>query len=270
MADKVSIHPDMGEFLESVEKERDYHVFGASSFYGRNTDEAIEYIRRGATEYEQQGTRALLDKVDASIEGRQRREYVQSVAGSFPMVPEYLAGMPMNMRRRAPIESDQAPLRIVVEPLVSAGISADQLARRGAAVAALVMRLSETRPVELWAAWAMRPGRSRTDVVGMVKLYTHPIDIGHVVAVMASREFARSIIFAHGYSQTGQHPSGSMRWGWNEDPRNNYRIQKMRRLLGLESQDVFIPGGFLSDADEMMRDPVAWVNRYLDPQRDVA
>lgn len=243
-------------------------------FYGAaSTADAVAYVKQGASEHEQAQTRALMDKVDTELSDRERREYVASPVGAFACVPEYLQGMPANMRRRVHVESEAAPVRIVVETLVSGGVNTATLARRGAAIAALVTRLSETRPVELWAAWSMLPrGISRRrpgTVVGKVKLDTSPISLGHLCAVMNSAQFYRAVTFPLALAANGAawDEYGGMAWGWSADPTQTGRNVRMREALGLDAADVFIPGGYLSESDIMMRDPVAWVNKYLDEQR---
>lgn len=236
-----------------------------TSFFGRGTAGAMDYVERGASEWEQAPTMALLDKIDAGIE-RTRREYVGGPAGAFVNVPEYLAGMPMHMRRSVHTTAEAAPVRIVVETLVSAGVSAAQLARRGAAVSALAMRLGELRPLELWASWGMQ-SRYR-NVIGRVKIDTQPLNVGRLCAVMNSREFMRSITFANMGAELGCNGNTAITWAWGADPTADSRNNLMREALNLEPTDIFIPGGYLSESDMMMCDPVAWVNKYLDAQRE--
>lgn len=211
----------------------------------------------------------LLEQVDARLEGRQRREYVHSPNGAFPVVADYLLGLPMNMRRRQAIESEQAPIRIIVETAVSSGINDTMLVNRGAALAALVMRLSETRAVELWTLWGTTV-RGTAHVFGLVQIETAPIDIAHVATVMASKDFARAIEFSAALQQANARSQyESIEWNWGVDPTNGRRIAEIRNILELEPQDVFMPGGYLDDSQLMMNSPVEWVNKFLNSQRKV-
>lgn len=237
-------------------------------FFQRGTEDAMRYVLDGATSDEQADTMALLNKIDAGIQ-RERREYVGGVAGAFVNVPEYLMGQPMHMRRRMHVEADVAPVRVVIETLVSAGVTQAQLARRGAAVSALVMRLGEIRPVELWAAWGMKPTNQDT-VVGRVRIDTAPLNVGRLCAVMNSASFCRSLTFAAcGAALDHDVYAHSISWAWRGVPTNASHNNAMREALDLNDADVYIPGGHLNESDMMMKDPVKWVNKYLESQRDL-
>ena len=68
-----------------------------------------------------------------------------SVCGAFPSVPDYLSGMPENMRRRTHNPDESTLIRIFY---CTSGY--DSLNRSCAALA-LAIALSNTRPVELYA-----------------------------------------------------------------------------------------------------------------------
>lgn len=264
---KTAIYESLDQLLAYVANEYQYHIHGRASFLGANgTAGCLQYVRNGASEYEQRPTLALLEKIDATAHDRRRREYVASPVGSFPNVAEFLQGLPMNMRRRQEQESEQSPIRVVVETLVSAGVKEEQIVRRGAAVAALVMRMNEIRPVELWVCWGMRIRHN--DIIGRVKLDTTPISLSNIVAVLSTPQFCRGIMFAEARSKARETQSG-IRWAWGTEPSGQYHVQQMREALELEPQDIYLPGGYLSEASLFMRDPVAWVNSYMDPQRDL-
>lgn len=242
-------------------------------FYGMTTLQARQYVMKGASHEEQRETLQLMEQIDASIEGRTRREYQASPVGAFACVPDYLQGMPNNMRRRVHTESEAAPVRIAVEITVSAGVSIRQLRRRGAAIAALVARMSETRPTELYIMWAVDSSQDRSvSMLGTVKLDTSPLSVGHLVAALASEAMARAVMFPVFYTQRNA-PSNAndvdgIPWFMGR-PDARGRTEAMREALGFDEADILIPGGYLSDADIMLRDPVAWVNHYLDKQRQL-
>ena len=43
--------------------------------------------------------------------------------------------------------------------------------------------------------------------------------------------------------------------------------EEYRKAIRLKEQDIFIAGGALQEGRMMERDPVGWVNKYLDAQR---
>lgn len=240
--------------------------------YGaRSTAEAAAYILNGATEQEQAEARKLIDKIDGGIHGRNRSEWTASVSGAYPMVPDFLAGVPDNMRRRVAVESDVSPLRLYVDLGVSGGLSRAAMSKRGAAVAALAMALGQTRPVELYAFTTGKFDSRDTDIT-VVRMDTTPMSLSHIVAVFSSPQFSRAVDFAIGYRSAG-HPNdkkhGMIGWGWSLDPQHPDYLANCRKAMGLEPQDIIIPGGHLDSEGDMMRDPVAWVETYLAAQRNV-
>lgn len=239
--------------------------YGSAGAWTDGSRKVMEYIERGATQAEQQPVNAMLNKIEAGVHGRERREYVAGVAGAFPCVPDYLAGMPLNMRRRAPVESDVSPIRLIMEASMGGNVSTAQIVQRGAAMAALAIRLLETRPVELYLAWC--DSVDSTHCVGMVRLDTAPISVGQLTATLCSAGFGRAATFAADYLMAGV-TSGNIRWGFGKEPSDPARNNLVRELLELQPQDIFIPGGNNIEAEDYMRDPIAWVNKYLDPQRD--
>lgn len=230
--------------------------------------EAMTYVMRGASAAECKPAHDLIDKIDAGIHGRKRSEWNPSVCGAYPMVPDFLAGMPENMRARQMVEAEVTPLRLYVDITVSSGLAFSELRKRGAACAALAMALTEVRPVELYAvAGNMVQPRSRM-VLTCTLLDTKPANVPQIVAVIAQPQFFRSIIFSVYANVEKTNHVGSLPFGWGMQPCQRY-MDEMRRALAMEPQDVFIPGGYLSEAGEMMRDPLAWVEKYLAAQREV-
>ena len=263
----VVIYQSMADMLRCVEASPRHHL--PPKFFGgyKSTRQACEYVRHGATPKECETTQALLSKINDTVQHRRKMQTVAAPSGSRVVVPDVLSGMPFPMRRRISVVHDLAPVRIVVETLVSSGVTARQLEKRGAAVAALAMRLSETRPVELWASWGGRINGH--DALGRVKLDTNPLTLAEVVAVMTTTLFTRNVVYAQNLIQTdSRYAEHTWRWAWNEQPNDSLRDARMRAALMLEDQDIFIPGGYFDEADQFVCDPVAWVEKYVAAQRE--
>lgn len=240
---------------------------GGSSFVGGHMSpgSAMDECMRGLPESKQQDAKALMDKIDATVRERTRREYVATPAGAFPVVPEYLQGLPMHMRRRVHVPSDVAPIKLVIDVGLSAGVSERTAMRRGAAVAALAVRMAETRPVELWTAYAGMPDRRKTVVIG-TKVDLLPLGLGQALALMGGVGYARAVCFAVELQDYGRN-TDSIVWGWDAMPGSTYYDDRLRKALNLNPEDILIPGGHLHESDLMLSNPVAWVNKYLDKQR---
>lgn len=248
-----------------------------SSWAGGSFTSAVQDLKRGAPPWSVRRVQELIERIDAGIQDRTRREYVRSPVGAFPVVAEVLQGDPMHMRRRVHVVSELAPVKVVCEVGVEAGVNNEAVARRGAAVAALVMRLSETRPVELWAVDSARvplPSQGwverNYDAAFMIKIDTTPISISQLAAVFVEVSFARAISLSVSLMQAGSpRKRDSIEFCWGFDPLSPMRNRMMRAVMGLTDDDIYIPGGPLSGVEAYMTDPVGWVHGIVNPQREL-
>lgn len=233
---------------------------------GLSKDEAIKAaIECRASNSDMEYAQSIIDKIDASVHDRERMEWQPDVMGAYPMVPDYLMGIPESMRMRQPREFELAPIKIVMEVSVSSGLSHSQILRRGCAVAALAMRLSEERAVELHCCYGGRV--NGINYVWMAKLDCSPISLNQCVAVFASTSFARMVAFNAMSAYSGP-DQGSIGWAFCNPSAE--RDKDMRKLMGLEPQDLFLQGGFLPDASVMENNPVQWVHNQMEKQRHIA
>jgi hypothetical protein len=73
-------------------------------------------------------------------------------------------------------------------------------------------------------------------------------------------------MFAHAYSVAECSASIALHWAHGA-PESKEREEKLRRILALEPQDIFIQGGALDSSRKMIDDPVGWVEQHLAGQR---
>lgn len=243
----------------------------AKWYGGKQNSQAINYVLNGAPEYELRMARELADKIDATLHDRMENAWSPSVMGAYPIVPEALMGLPQNMRRRIEETSDRAPVKLIIEPSISQDVDKSTIQRRGAAISALVQRMGEERAVELWVALCDKDCATDTEVCHLIKLDTQPISLSQCIAVMASETFSRYIAFGAMFasSQPDRHPDHES-IGWALGYPSQQRRETMRKVFGLAEADVIIQGGYSPDIELMDRDPVAWVNRELVKQREIA
>jgi len=127
--------------------------------------------------------------------------------------------------------------------------------KRGATIAALVARLAQRRPVELWISAEL----GDPERLYMARVPTAPLDVNAVGYALAGVGVLRRLLFGIHYLNGGSHtipwpkPSGftvgSPAWAG-----------KLREGLGLGPHDVYIPPGFGSPEDHpALADPVRWV-----------
>jgi hypothetical protein len=238
----------------------------AEHYGGSTPAEAAAYVLRGASDKQMRRAREIMDKVDVSFHDRAEPQWVPSMCGAYPIVGEYLMGVPEHMRARIPVESDTSPVKLVFEVGVSQGISVEQIAITGAAVAALAMRMSETRPVELWAMSANKSARTNTDVVAMTKLDVSPVSLSQCVAVFGTPQMGRMLSFSHLKFADGDYGSGV---GWALGRPSEQRVSDIRKACQLAPQDIILQGAYLPDRKLIQHDPVKWVHKQIEKQRSM-
>lgn len=232
---------------------------GGTKFEGGET---LEQSKRLAS----QGWPHIVDdanKIIADIEAsgliaRGQPTYVNDVAGAFPNVPAYLAGSPECMFRRGRSEllGEQSPLSVYLDVSVSWDITAEQLKRRGIAILALVLILSERRPVELNLYSSLGSRAERSAQIPIVRIETQPLDISSATYALASAGFLRNLCFAFG---TPHGFDGA--WAWATPPTEKKHQDDIRRVLGASEQDLVIYGAY--SRDPHIADPIKWLHSQL-------
>lgn len=163
--------------------------FGGSFAGGISRQQATVMLRTGDLSMVPESDKHLAKlEAIAGFEARQFRTF-DDVAGGVPNVPAVLANQPLFMRQRRRIESQQAPLTVYVDLVSSAGIKAEDMAKRGAAVLALVRILASKRPVNLWAGCTSGLNRDgSTDLSGIVyPIDTAPLDLARAAHILTNQ-----------------------------------------------------------------------------------
>lgn len=195
----------------------------------------------------------LLDQISDLSDGVPVREWVPSPFGAYPIVPEFLAGLPTPMRVMSP-SGELSPVKVVVSTTCSGGIETETMTRRGVAVLALVMKLQAVRPVDLFLLVEGNV-RGREDLFQLIRIDTKPLSIAHACFAMANVAFARSLTYAH---MKHYH-----KWdgGWTKSYRSSDYESIVRTACGFGPDDLWIRSAFLHDT--MLSNPVKWVNDQL-------
>ena len=253
---------------KNVDTHNTYRLLDAKKFNGFTTwDQAATRAGLGHDDAVPQAKK-LLDKLEASI-SVETIAYTSSVAGVFPNVPEYLAGEPECMMEPTPSTSDQAPLAVYVDLTTSEGITADQYRKRGIAVLALAMMLSQVRPISLHVCTVMGC-RKRIDgenaSLVTARIETAPLDLARAAYAMTDVAVPRRLFY--GISEQVHEFEGS--WptlkgaGYGEAASPAY-VKRVRELLDLGDEVLYIPAVslFTGEAAQMVNEPVKWINAKL-------
>jgi len=207
---------------------------------------------------------ALLDKIEAqSIQTQVWRNRLDIVGGS-PCVPAYLAGHPLNMRRRERVAAEQGPLTIFASLELSAGIDVSTMRKRGAAILAMVRLLSNMRPIELWACISVGEYTPKTAAHVLVKIDTAPLDIARAAHVLTCPSVTRNLGYGICHELLSDHLNCRWRGSWAYGDVDAYRKTARDNFVSVvnpASEALLITAAH--SHDPMVKDPVAWLKDML-------
>jgi hypothetical protein len=227
-----------------------------STWQGAETyDETLALCSKGREDWAKiaEGVYDLLETGGIELE---MHTWQADRAGAFPIVPDYVAGIPENMRRKIITAADTAPMSVYLNIAASASYTADDMLKRGAACTALVMALQQHRAVSMYLLAGINAGQDATFI--SIKIDTVPADLSQIAYLLGSASVFRKLIFALGFQYgdyTGKWPFGTRGTDLQKE------IDQTREILGLEPQDLLIPG--IHAADTSVKSPVNWIEGHL-------
>ena len=247
----------LGE-LADMAKARGVQNREASEWNGHKTlDQACAACREGEPALVASSDALLANFEEYSFQ-TPSKFWQRSVAGQRPDIPAMLSGHPMTMRRRVKMVSDMAPLAVIVDMTTSAGIPAETIEKRGAAILAVCRMLAARRPVELWAGCLLDADNLKNCSALFARIDTAPLDLARAAFALVSPSYPRQMLYALGKGAFG------FKGGW---PFNKYGLSK-RHLW-----DIMAPAmPWIGDAlpipaadmdDDISKDPAQWVQDTL-------
>lgn len=226
---------------------------------GGSGTEAREYARTGNVE-DVPASDAIMSKLEQQAEHIVTRSslIISDVCGATPNVPAYLAGQPLAMRRRKREHTERAPVCVIYDTTVSAGVSHADMRARGAAVLAFVRLLSARRAVELWAGTGLGTDeRPAGAVYCFTRIDTAPLDLARASYMLAHPLATRTL----GYGVCTYHGANG-HWPYNRDGLNSESFAAVARQAFPHLQEfVAIPGMHMND--KLVHAPVAWILERL-------
>lgn len=229
----------------------------SSSWSGESFKKALDKATNGDDSAVTLAT-PLLDEINAAIGGEALQTWQAAPMGAYPVVPEFLAGIPFNMRARCESE-DVSPANIYVNVGTSQALSAENVTARGVAILALILKLQQIRPVTLWLTTERElNGAYDGACILVVPMQSNPISISHVANALTSPGFARRLM----YGINDYHGAGDdWAFGVWTPVTDEYRA-RIAEVLELTPNDLYIGTGH-QDYPEIFRNPLAWVNTQL-------
>jgi hypothetical protein len=248
--------PGFAEFCDGLPESKRKR---ASSWNGgQGFQDSLRHVRTGDMSGVPASDR-FMSEIESMIPVTAAWETIDSVVGGAPIVPAYIAGHPLSMRRRRRTAVETAPLSVLAELVASAGISAANMAKRGAAILALVRALSAVRPVELWAILAI--GTNGVRATACVRLDTSPLDLARAGHVLTHPSVPRALAYDT-IQERLLDGSWDGQWAFgNVDTHRHSARDTYIAALNPGSEALYVPPVYAHD--ESITDPVAWLKKHL-------
>lgn len=197
----------------------------------------------------------LLDQLDASVEVP-TKSWEPNVHGAYPVVPDYLSGSPTPMRALSPVYREESPISIYVSTTCSAGVDADTMQKRGVAIMALLLKMQQIRPIELYLL-AETHGSRDGECLQVIKVESKPLNLATACYAVADVAFARNLT----YSQARKLEDFNGCWPDGYNMGGAKWEAHVREVLGMGEHDLYVGAARLWD--EMVQHPVEWINATI-------
>jgi hypothetical protein len=177
------------------------------------------------------------------------------VLGAVPIVPNFIAGNPFNMRRRERVRKPKGPLAIFLECTGSGSTMHGDTLLRGVAMLALARLLNDQRPIDLYVCVTFGKTNRMNAIVCRVE--TAPLDLARAAFMLGNLTDMSRVGFDVIEKTIGEEP-GSWSYG-TPDLERRWCGEIFGRFLQPGSEVLFCPAAFTTDAEN----PVAWIKQML-------
>lgn len=203
------------------------------------------------------GALDLLERVDVAIPPTTGHASVRSPYGGRVDIGDWMADSPTPMRRRSKQRVDRGPVKVMVSFGPSSSLGQDVLVPRGQAIMALVMKIQQSRPVELYLYdETCIKGNEGIACYFLIRVESRPLSLAQVGFAISHPGFFRHLGLGAEYecgAEASHWPQDMYREGYN--PRRDSR-------MGIEPQDVILSSA--TDWNPLIRKPVEWIKAELE------
>lgn len=251
----VRRYESLAEFVnhaESILPESD----DISSWAGDESNNSSVLLARNGDESLVAGAEKLLEEI-ASVENHDGIAWVNSPAGAYPVVPEFIAGRPDCMRQQERV-TDSTPISIYVCTTSSGGVGTETLLKRGTVILALLMKLQTIRPVELFLTVELGTYKGLS-AYQVIPVDSKPLSISQAAYLLTSAGFARNLTYSVSHLELKD--DGSWPWLYTTKRSDDEYDETMKTVLNMGDSDLYIKCAFLYD--ELLKHPVEWINAQL-------
>ncbi len=231
------------------------HREGASSWTAKLSYE--QCVSRAISGDETYIARAeqMLDQLDVELPETKAFQTIHSPFGGRVNLGDWLAGSPDPMRRRKRVNTDIAPIKIVVSTTCSASVPAAVMEKRGHAILALLIKLQTVRPIQLYLL---------TELDGhigwhhqVIRIESQPLALGVAAFGLCNVGFARHLTYNYAACKDGSHGSWPSQYSHSNPAYTNLIHQRCE----LSDDDLIIASAH--SHDEMVVRPLEWIKEQL-------
>lgn len=276
---RVERFPSVENYADQVERQMalsksrsygSYDYYGSSyggPSQGQSWDAGVGYAQ--AIQLAKKGDPLLVskssDQLDRLVNEYKLREevrtsYKRSVMGTRVNVPEYLSGSPLCMRRKQASEMQVRSVSIYVSTTCAAGITADQMLKRGSTIMALLEYLQMSQVAVQLYLLAETHGATDGDFIQVIQVESSPLDLSTASFAIAHPAFARQITYAMAYAMdrfNGQWPR-SRGYGGTSDAWEKL----LSSAIGMTADDIYVPAPSWYD-EEIIARPEQWLDAKI-------
>lgn len=244
------------EFIAKVQEldARNMNHSGGGSWTNYTTyEQAIEGTLHGDSQYVSEAMK-LIDELAVTMPATRAFNTIKSPYGGRCHMADWQVGSPTPMRRRIRSNTDYGPVKIVVSTTSSAAIDAETMKKRGATILALLLRLQEIRPIELYLLAELQ-GRGDGWHYQMIRVDTKPLDVSIAAFVLCNVAFARHLTYGLGMKL--QDFNGAWPSGYYTEAYPKLRAER----IGLNGDDIMIKEVHMNDP--LVSKPITWLKEQL-------
>jgi hypothetical protein len=222
-------------------------------------DEAIDLALHGEDSYVKEANK-LIDQLSLAMPMTRAFKTIKSPYGGRCSFSDWQKQTPTPMRRRIRSNTDFGPIKIVVSTTSSQGIDAPTMAKRGSAILALLLKLQEVRPIELYLLAELYGHRDGWHYQ-QIRVESKPLDIAVAAFVLCNVGFARHLTYDLASKLDGFDGT------WPKGYKNDDYAQRRAERLGLTEEDIMIKEVYLDD--KLVQKPLEWLQEQLRKYQEV-
>lgn len=235
--------------------------YGGDSWYGDDSAQTVYHRATYGHEQFVADVEAMLESVNAGLQPTSSYLLENSIIGFTPDVPSAVMNLPECMVQMTPTQSDFAPVTVWANTTMSGGCSRSMISKRGAAVAAMVMKLQALRPTTLKVVTGLGGGQGGNQFL-ICPIDSRPLSIAQVSYILCHEGFTR-----RNYSLLTAKLGANGGWDrmFGDFKHNAYHKELARQTIGFlggdTEHDIYVPQLFLHD--RLANDPVKWIEETL-------